>query len=649
MKICVVSHEYDPFYGGGIATYHNSAARRLAGAGHEVHVVTNAATFGREEPSCTEPRWQEGNLTVHRLPYFDENGVPPTLFHFFDTLPDAYRDEPASWAGHISNHAAYTAANYIERLHADVGLDVLESPEYFAEAFYVLRRRLCGEGQRLPAVCVHGHTSTRLALRSNRDVWSLGNYPRRQMMAREEYCLREADGLVTPSVSMLRRYEIEFPHSLPRVRDVIPHFLDLPTQFGPLPDGLAEGQYIAVVGRIEGRKGTDTAIRAFSRLADEYPDLKLVLVGGDSWRPGESVDEMITFCLPAKHHDRLVRTGRVPRQSALRIIRDSCLVIHPALWDNYPFAVMEAMALGAVCVVSNGGGHSEMIEHGQSGIVFQAGSAEDLADAARSVLSSSTLSAQVRGGALRRIAEITSADLLVDRKISHYERAIRSARRRIGSTTRPAECRREATSRSDIPGCGLVLLDACDADDRAFAITMESILGDVESSAGWRVAKVTDSNRHDGDSCFVGLSPSDVIVYVLAGVRLDTGAIRSLVTQILHSRTDCGSFAWLRPASCTTFPYQPDLNWQDLLRTGQILPPAFAVAVAHLPRLPLSFLRGRAERIGAMMSAASARTGLVFRHTGRVLGDFDQELPAVDAACHQTLTGFLDWLEVASL
>jgi hypothetical protein len=48
------------------------------------------------------------------------------------------------------------------------------------------------------------------------------------------------------------------------------------------------------------------------------------------------------------------------------------------------------------------------------------------------------------------------------------------------------------------------------------------------------------------------------------------------------------------------------------------------------------------------MSGASAMTGLVFRHTGRVLGGFYQELPAVDTACHRTLTGFLDWLEVAS-
>ena len=47
MKICILSYEYEPFPGGGIATYNNAAAQILADAGHEVHVVTNRARHGR--------------------------------------------------------------------------------------------------------------------------------------------------------------------------------------------------------------------------------------------------------------------------------------------------------------------------------------------------------------------------------------------------------------------------------------------------------------------------------------------------------------------------------------------------------------------------------------------------------------------------
>ena len=41
MRICLVSRELAPFFGGGIGTYISHASRALAEAGHEVHILTD--------------------------------------------------------------------------------------------------------------------------------------------------------------------------------------------------------------------------------------------------------------------------------------------------------------------------------------------------------------------------------------------------------------------------------------------------------------------------------------------------------------------------------------------------------------------------------------------------------------------------------
>ncbi|MHC5065844.1 MAG: glycosyltransferase, partial [Planctomycetota bacterium] len=199
MKICIISYEYAPFPGGGIATYHNAAAKQMSQAGHEVHVVTNNAWHGSRDPSCTQRRWQDGNLTIHRLPYFNDRREVPDKAGFLDVVPARYEDRTRTWATEPSNQAASKAAAYVENLHAEIGLDVIESPEFFAEAFYIIRRRHSGEGRFFPPVCVHGHISSRIAFGTNHHAWELGWYPHRQMMLRAEYCVQEADALITPS------------------------------------------------------------------------------------------------------------------------------------------------------------------------------------------------------------------------------------------------------------------------------------------------------------------------------------------------------------------------------------------------------------------------------------------------------------------
>lgn len=660
MKICFVSYEYEPFPGGGIATYHNAAAKALAAQGHEVHVVTNRAFHGRSEPHLTQRLWKEGNLTIHRLRYFDEKRQVPPDAQFIDVNTSRYSGKDQLWARDPSNLAAHQAAGYIEALHADVGLDVIEAPEFFAEAFYVQRRRASGDRWAFPPVCIHGHISSRIAFGVNHHVWELGWEPHRHMMRREEYCIQHADALITPSRSLMARYENLFGEALPEIRATIPYYLDLPEDIGTLPQGLdASSPYMALIGRVEPRKGPDLAMQAFAQIADDYPELRLVLMGKEMWHQGESVDDVIATLVPERHRGRIVRLGQVRRERALAAARQAVAFLHPAPWDNYPCAVLEAMAAGATCLVSDSGGQAEMVVDGDSGLVFPAGDGDGLAAAMRRVLDDRALKEKLATNAVTRLREITEPEMLTRAKLDVFEKMV--AREQtvpsdaLGAFRPPAFIQQH----SELPalaGGGVVVLDAVGAEPGLVASSQESLQQEVHSSgSAWQLITLVDpsetvdvpppwTRRTTMESpVWRDLAADQVVVYVAAGVRFDVGMMRGVVAQVVDSSIPCGSFAWLRPASSRVFPYASDLSVHDLLIAGSVLPPVFAVHAAHLAACRgFGGLHQTDHRLGALMAAAAASGDLLFQHTGQVCGDYYGDLPMITRDLQRRTVGFLE-------
>ena len=664
MKICILSYEYHPFPGGGIATYNNAAAKAFADAGHEVHVVTNAAWHGSRDPSCTHRRWQEGNLHIHRIWYFDERREVGENAQFFDLDPNRYADRSGVWAREPSNQAAHKATGYIEALHREVGLDVIESPEFFAEAFYMLRRRASGEAHRFPPICIHGHVSSRIAFGTNQHVWELGWYPHRQMMLREEYCVQHADALLTPSVALMKRYEQLFGDRLPDLRQTTPYFLELPAAKDRLPNGLdARQPFLVTLGRIEPRKGSDLAMRAFSAIADDYPELKLVFLGKPMWHQGESIEDVIAANVEPRHRGRIVRLGNVPREEALAATRAARAFLHPAPFDNYPCATLEAMGMGAACVVSDQGGQAEMVEDGRSGLVVPAQDAHALAAAIRRMLDDKAFAERMRKGAIDRVQAITDQKKVLARRMELFDAMVK--RERAASASRqglysvPIALRAQPLA-DPLPGRGLCVIDAAGAEAVAIATSRKCVEFELGGSPDWDVAVYVEpgqevdvpaswrrfnsidvppwADRADGDTC----------VWLRAGVRLDEGRMQNLVAQVRDARVPCVSYVWLRPKDARAFPYPADASWQDLLVGGRALPQVFAAKAEHMKACRfLSGLSRFEQRLCALPAAIAAAGDMMIQHTGMVCGDFYGDLPTVENDTQLRALGYLDVLGLA--
>ncbi len=195
MKICIVSCEYPPFRGGGIGTYSRNISRFLAEAGHEVHVVANAwADF---VPDDTPPPtfFQEGNLTIHRIDALTSKySARPAFDGRADRVGQICKEWESSlfWSTLVADKLAEICPKY--------GIEVIEFPETYAEAYIATRRKHLGELAVDVPYTITLHTPMEEVAEYNL-IRKYDPWLQRRMMT-ENYAILRADRLSCPSKTL---------------------------------------------------------------------------------------------------------------------------------------------------------------------------------------------------------------------------------------------------------------------------------------------------------------------------------------------------------------------------------------------------------------------------------------------------------------
>ncbi len=107
--------------------------------------------------------------------------------------------------------------------------------------------------------------------------------------------------------------------------------------------------YVLYVGKLEPRKSLPTLIRAFDRIAGDFPAHQLVLAGNPGWDYAE---------VEATLHDigcreRVRFTGFVEEADLPALYAAADLFVYPSLYEGFGFPVLEAMACGTPVITSN--------------------------------------------------------------------------------------------------------------------------------------------------------------------------------------------------------------------------------------------------------------------------------------------------------
>jgi glycosyltransferase involved in cell wall biosynthesis len=199
-----------------------------------------------------------------------------------------------------------------------------------------------------------------------------------------------ADALVCVSQTTARDLAEVCPVAAPVV--IAPHGVDH-NRFSPRPPspgfddaalrriGIEPGdRFVLFVGTVEPRKDVPTLIRAFSALADDERDVRLVLAGRRGWgtRP---VDEALAA---TRHRDRITWTGYVQDDAVPSLLRKASAVAYPSLSEGYGLPALEALACGAPLVTTRDTAMAELA--GDAATLVDRGDPEGLADALAAVL-----------------------------------------------------------------------------------------------------------------------------------------------------------------------------------------------------------------------------------------------------------------------
>jgi len=147
--------------------------------------------------------------------------------------------------------------------------------------------------------------------------------------------------------------------------------------------GLVGKRVLGFIGSFYAYEGLDLLLRALPAILQQAPDVALLLTGGG---PQEANLKQLVQELGLQKH--VIFTGRVPHADVQRYYNLVDVLVYPRHSMRLtelvtPLKPLEAMAQGRLLVASDVGGHRELIRDGETGMLFRAGDADDLA---RSVL-----------------------------------------------------------------------------------------------------------------------------------------------------------------------------------------------------------------------------------------------------------------------
>lgn len=188
--------------------------------------------------------------------------------------------------------------------------------------------------------------------------------------------------------------------------------------------GLQENCVLAFIGSFFAWEGLVLLIEALPLVLERRPDVRLLLVGGG---PDETaMREAVARCGVA---GQVIFAGQVPHKEVGALYDAVDVLAYPRLSMRLtnmvtPLKPLEAMAMQKVFVASDVGGHKELVRDGVTGVLFQAGNRQALAEAIVRVAADHELRGRLITNGLRFVREERTWTRAVERYEPVYERLL---------------------------------------------------------------------------------------------------------------------------------------------------------------------------------------------------------------------------------
>lgn len=328
---------------------------------------------------------------------------------------------------------------------------LMSSPIRELQLMWVLARRLSAVIEQFRPDIVHAHSPVLVGLPAYliarqrrlrfvyeiRDLWenasvdrgkfAAGSIPYRAAQGLETWLLRRADAIVTIGETL----RDELQRRTGRNIAVTPNGVD-PDFFQPLepdpewlrqwnPDGR---QVIAYVGAFQPYEGLDVLVKAMRLIVAQQDRVHLLIVGDGPERP-----DLEMFVEEEELQTHVTFTGRLPHNRVKEIYAVADLLVYPRIATlttqlTTPLKPLEALSMRKAVLASDLPAIRELISDQATGMLFEPGNAEDLAEKALKLLSDPALRIRLGGEGRVRILQERRWDLSVARYEPIYLRLL---------------------------------------------------------------------------------------------------------------------------------------------------------------------------------------------------------------------------------
>ena len=230
-----------------------------------------------------------------------------------------------------------------------------------------------------------------------------------------ERSLARRTAKIVAITSALARFQVERV-GLPAEKVEVIHYglEDLPAPWGANPPDSVPGdaQVLLAISRLEPQKGLDVAVRALPSIRVRHPNAALVVLG-----EGPQRAELAALARELEVPVHLL--GRVPDVAAW--LHRADVLVHPARWEGFGLALLEAMLASKPVVATNASSIPEIVADGETGLLVPPDDPAALAAAVNRVLGDP--GDYGKQGLARARAEF-SVERMTSRTLAIYETAL---------------------------------------------------------------------------------------------------------------------------------------------------------------------------------------------------------------------------------
>ncbi len=218
---------------------------------------------------------------------------------------------------------------------------------------------------------------------------------------------RTARMILTPSNKVMERYP---PHLRAKIR-IVPSGID--SRFLEINNDSAKSKDVGYLGRISREKGIDLLIRCFPKVLKHFPTTRLLIGGAPfTWDDRRYLEQLVDQVNLLKIGNNVQFVGFIDRVeyflSNLRVL------VLPSISETLGRVMLEAMAMGIPVVAFDSGGPSEVITHGETGLLVKPYDIDLMADSITRLLGDDDLVRRIGSKARMLVKEKYTSRVMVE-------------------------------------------------------------------------------------------------------------------------------------------------------------------------------------------------------------------------------------------